>query len=210
MKFYDCAIAPSPRRVRMFLAEKSQSLETIQIDLMAGENLQPEFLEINPRGVVPVLILDDGTRIDESAAICTYLEALYPEPPLMGTDAKSKAVIDSRNRHMEADGFRCVAEALRNSAPAFATRGLAGVTAPVPAIPALAERGVAGIARYFDLLESYLANSPFIAGDQFSIADITALCVVDFAGWVKQTVPESHRHTLRWYQAVSSRPSAKA
>ncbi len=210
MKFYDCAIAPSPRRVRIFLAEKGLSLDTVQIDLMTGENLKPEFLEVNPRGIVPVLQLDDGTCIDESFSICRYIEEMHPHPPLMGTDAKSRAVIDSRNRHMEADGFRTVAEAFRNSTPSFAKRGLAGVAAEVPAIPALAERGFAGIARFFDQLEGYLSQSEFIAGNQFSIADITALCVVDFAGWVKQAVPERHAHARRWHAAVSARPSAKA
>ena len=210
MKFYDCAIAPSPRRVRIFLAEKGLSLDTVQIDLMTGENLKPEFLKVNPRGIVPVLQLDDGTRIDESFSICRYIEEMRPHPPLMGTDAKSRAVIDSRNRHMEADGFRAVAEAFRNSAPSFAKRGLAGVAAEVPAIPALAERGFAGIARFFDQLEGYLSQSEFVVGDQFSIADITALCVVDFAGWVKQAVPEQHARTRRWHQTGSARPSAKA
>ena len=115
MKFFDCAIAPSPRRVRIFLAEKGLSLETVQVDLMSGDNLKPDFLKVNPRGVVPVLQLEDGTCIDETAAICRYLEEMRPDPPLLGTNAKSRAVIDSRNRHMEGDGFRCVAEAFRNS-----------------------------------------------------------------------------------------------
>ena len=193
-----------------FLAEKRVSLEMIQVDLMAGENLTPDFLKVNPRGILPVLLLDDGTCIDEVVAVCRYLEETHSEPRLMGTDAKSKAVIESRNRHMEIDGFLSVADALRNSAPPFAKRGLARVAAEVQAIPALVERGIAGIGRYFDLLERYLSQSRYVAGDQFTIADITALCVVDFAGWVKQSVPAHHAHTLRWYQEVSSRPSAKA
>jgi glutathione S-transferase len=210
MKFYDCAIAPSPRRVRIFIAEKGLNIETIQIDLMTGENLKPHFREINPRGVVPVLELDDGTTIDESVSICRYLEDLYPDPPLMGTNPKSRAIIDSRTRHMEWDGFLSVANAFRNSAPAFAKRGLPGVVDEVLAIPALVDRGIAGISRFFDLLESYLSSSRYIAGDGYSIADITALCVVDFAGWVKQSMPTGHAHTRRWYEEVSSRPSAKA
>lgn len=210
MKFYDCTIAPSPRRVRIFLAEKGLSPETVQVDLIGGENLKPEFQEVNPRGLVPVLQLDDGTCIDEVVAICRYLEDTHPEPRLMGTDAKSKALIESRNRHMEIDGFLSVANAFRNSSPAFAKRGLPGLTVEVPAIPALVERGVAGIGRFFDMLEAYLSKTEYVAGNSFTIADITALCVIDFAGWVKQSVPDHHRHTQRWYQAVSSRPSAKA
>lgn len=209
MKFYDCKMAPSPRRVRIFLAEKGVTLDTVQIDLMTGENLKPEFLRINPRGTVPVLQLDDGTCIDETVPICRYIEELHPNPPLMGTDARSRAVIATRTRHIEWDGFLPGAEAFRNATPAFADRGIPGVTG-VPAIPELAKRGLAGLGRFFDRLDAMLADSEFVAGDQFSIADITGLCVVDFARWVKLSVPESHQHTRRWYQQVSSRPSAKA
>jgi glutathione S-transferase len=210
VKFYDCTIAPSPRRVRIFLAEKGVRIETVQVDLMTAENLNPSFLAINPRGVVPVLELDDGTRIDEAVSICRYIEDTHPEPPLMGTDPKSRALIDSRTRHMEFDGFLAVANVFRNSTPGFAKRGLPGITEEVPAIPALVDRGFAGITRYFGMLERYLEDSEYIAGDRFTIADITALCVVDFAGWVKRSIPADHVRTKRWHEAVSSRPSAKA
>ncbi|MGQ0530301.1 MAG: glutathione S-transferase family protein [Panacagrimonas sp.] len=202
-------MAPSPRRVRIFLAEKGVTLETVQVDLMNGENLKPDFLRISPRGTVPVLLLDDGTCIDETVPICRYIEELYPDPPLMGTDARSRALIATRVRHIEWDGFLPGAEAFRNASPAFADRGIPGVTG-VPAIPELAKRGRAGLSRFFGRLEAMLTDSDFIAGDQFSIADITGLCVVDFARWVKLGVPESHTHTRRWYEQVSSRPSAKA
>ena len=209
MKFYDCTVAPSPRRVRIFMAEKGIQIETVQVDLLGGENLTSEFRKINPRGVVPVLELDDGTCIDETFPICRYLEELYPEPCLMGHDAKSRALIDSRSRHMEWDGFLAGAEAFRNSTPGFADRGIPGQTG-VPAIPLLAERGRAGMLRFFDQLESLLSESPYVAGDRYSIADITAMCVVDFAGWVKLALPESHANARKWYGSVSSRPSAKA
>ncbi len=210
MKFYDCRIAPSPRRVRMFLAEKGIEIETVEVDLIAGENLGAAFLNISPRGMVPSLQLDDGTCIDEAVAICRYIEELHPEPCLMGRDARSRAIIESRNRHMEIDGFLPASEAFRNSAPVFAERGLPGVTDKVAAIPQLAERGIAGIRRYFDRLERALSTQQFVAGNEFSIADITALCVVDFAGWVKEKIPDTHVHAKRWYAAVSARPSAKA
>jgi glutathione S-transferase len=209
MKFYDCTMAPSPRRVRIFMAEKGAKIETVQVDLMTGENLKPEFLKINPRGVVPVLQLDDGTCIDETVPICRYIEELYPDPPLMGTDAKSRAVIASRTRHMEWDGFLRCAEAFRNSTPAFADRGIPGVTG-VPAIPALAERGRAGIQRFLSTLDADLGRSEFVAGDRYTIADITALCVIDFAGWMKIKPTDSHPNVQRWYRSVSSRPSAAA
>ncbi len=210
MKLYDCKIAPSPRRVRIFLAEKGMEIEKVEVDLLGGENLKPPFLKINPRGLVPTLQLDDGTAIDEAVAICRYIEETHPTPPLMGTDAKSRAIIESRNRHMEFDGFLAVAEAFRNSAPAFAKRGLQGVTEEVPAIPQLAERGLAGIRRFYESLEKWLGGHAYIAGDAFTIADITALCVVDFAGWVKRPIPEGNVNTRRWYTTVASRPSAAA
>lgn len=210
MKLYDCRIAPSPRRVRIFLAEKGVEIETVEVDLIGAENLQPAFLAVNPRGLVPTLQLDDGACIDETVAICRYIEELHPQPPLMGRDARSRAVIESRNRHMEIDGFCSVADAFRNSAPAFAKRGLQGVCEEVAAIPQLAERGRAGIRRFYDRLDAYLAEHAFVAGPEFSIADITALCVVDFAGWVKQGIPETHANLRRWYEQVASRPSAGA
>lgn len=210
MKLYDCKIAPSPRRVRIFAAEKGIQLDFVEVDLINGENIKPEFLKINPRGVVPVLELDDGTRIDEAVAICRYLEALHPNPPLMGTDARAQAIVESRNRHMELDGFVSVVNVFRNSVPGFAKRGLPGVADEVPAIPALVERGIGGVGRFFGMLESYLSKSSFVAGDAFSIADITALTVVDFAQWVQQTIPEGHTHTRRWYDIVAARPSSKA
>ena len=210
MKFYDCTPAPSPRRVRIFLAEKGIELETVQVDLMNAENLGAEYRKINPRGLVPTLQLDDGSCIDESMAICRYFEETHPEPPLFGTDAKSRAVIESVNRCMEMEGLQSVADAFRNTAPSFAKRGLQGVDEDVPAIPALAERGLGGIRRYFDRLETLLADHAFVAGDQFSVADSTAMVTVDFAGWVKQRVPQGNANTQRWYAAVSARPSAKA
>lgn len=210
MKFYDCQIAPSPRRVRIFFAEKGIKVETIEVDLLAGANLEPDFLEVNPRGLVPTLVLDDGTAIDEVVAICRYIEETNPGPPLLGTDPLSRAVIESRNRHMEIDGFISVAEMFRNSTPVFSKRGLPGIIEEIPAIPQLVDRGRAGIARFFQRLNSYLSQTAYVAGNSFSIADITALCVVDFAGWVKQFVPEQHIHTRRWYDEISKRPSAKA
>lgn len=210
MKLYDCTIAPSPRRVRIFAAEKGIALDKVEVDLLGAENLKPAYLTINPRGLVPALQLDDGTVIDEAWSICRYLEELYPEPNLMGTDAKSRAVIDSRNRHMEMDGFLPAAEAFRNSAPPFAKRGLQGITEEVPAIPQLVDRGMAGIRRFFETLNRDLGKSEFVAGPRFTIADITAMCVVDFVKWVKQEIPQGHAHTRRWYASVSARPSAKA
>ena len=209
MKLYDCQIAPNPRRVRIFLAEKGVESERVELNIAEGDNLKPDFLAINPRGLLPTLVLDDGTVLDECVAISRWVEETWPNPPLMGTNARDKAFIESRNRHMEIDGFMSVAEIFRNSHPSFRDRGLPGLSA-VPAIPQLVDRGRAGIARFFERLNSDLGQHPFVAGDQFSIADITALSVVDFAGWVKEKVPQHHVNTHRWYEAVSKRPSAAA
>ncbi len=210
MKLYDCKMAPNPRRVRIFLAEKGVTIPTVEVSIIDGENLKPEYLRVNPRGLLPVLELDDGTRLDETVAICRYIEELHPQPSLMGVKPLEKAVIESWQRHMEFDGLSAVSEVLRNSFPAFSSRGLPGVTKPVPAIPALVERGTASVKRFYERLEQRLGETEFIAGERFSIADITALCVVDVAGRIKMSIPEENKNSQRWYAAVSSRPSAAA
>jgi glutathione S-transferase len=210
MKLYDYEKAPNPRRVRIFLAEKGITVPRVQVDIVTGENLTPSFLAINPRGVLPVLELDDGTLIDESIAICRYFEELQPDPPLFGTDPKSKAVIESWQRHIEFDGLAQIADAYRNSSPLFAQRVLPGNVGRVDAIPALVERGKAGTLRFFKRLDDRLAASEYIAGNRYSVADITALVACGFARWIKVSIPEDHVHLLRWHALVSARPSSSA
>lgn len=210
MKLYDCGMAPNPRRARIFIAEKGLEIPRIEVDLIGGENLQPAFQAINPRGLVPTLELDDGTRIDEVVSICRYLEELHPSPPLLGTTAVERALVDSRQRQMEFEGMIGVSEIFRNSHPAFAQRSLPGVAESVKAVPELVERGRQTLTRFFAALERYLSRSEFVVGARYTLADITALCAIDFAGWVEIGVPPQHVHTQRWYAAVSSRPSAKA
>lgn len=207
MKFYDCATAPSPRRARIFLAEKGMDVEHVEVDLRNGEHLTPEFQKINPACGVPVLELDDGTFIAESTAICRYIEEIQPEPPLMGVDAKDKGLVAMWDRRMEFDGFLAVSEAFRNRAKGFKGRALVGV-AGVEQIPELAERGQARLQRFFDDLDRRLGESEFIAGPRFTVADITALCTVDFSGWLKLGFSEGHTNGRRWHEAVSARPSA--
>ena len=209
MKLYEYTMAPNPRRVRIFLAEKGVEIDTVQVDIPSGENLAAEFRAINPRSLLPTLVLDDGTVIDESVAICRYIEELHPEPPLMGTDAQSKAVIESAQRHMEWDGLLSVAEAFRNANPAFRDRGISG-SEGVPAIEALVDRGRASTLRFFAALNDTLGESEYVAGDTFSIADITAFCVVDFAKWIQIRAGDEHPHLNRWYAGVKARPSAQA
>ena len=209
MKLYEYTMAPNPRRVRIFLAEKGVEIDTVQVDIPSGENLAPAFRAINPRSLLPTLVLDDGTVIDESVAICRYIEELHPEPPLMGTDAQSKAVIESAQRHMEWDGLLSVAEAFRNANPTFADRGISG-SEGVPAIEALVDRGRASTIRFLGALNDTLGTSEYVAGDALSIADITAFCVVDFAKWIQVRAGDEHPHLNRWYAKFKARPSAQA
>ena len=211
MKLYDSKLAPNPRRVRMFMAEKGIECETAQVDIIQGQNLSDDFLAINPRGVLPTLVLDDGTVLDESVAICRYLEEIQPQPPLMGTDPVSKAHIEARQRHMEFDGLMGAAEAFRNSFPGFANRGLPGNAGAVDAVPELVERGKNTVQRFYERLDQALAQSEFVAGNAFTIADITALCTVDFAaGAARVPIPDDCENLKRWHAAVSARTSAAA
>lgn len=209
MKLYDNSTAPSPRRVRIYLAEKGIEVPRVEVDLRNVEQHSGEFRKINPNCTVPVLELDDGTLINESLAICRYFEELCPDPPLMGVDARDKALVTMWDRRMELDGYLAASEGLRNWARGFKGRALTG-TAGVEQIPELAERGRARVERFFDLLEGRLAESEFIAGPRYTVADITALCTVDFAGWMKLYLPDAHANARRWHDAVSVRPSAKA
>ena len=214
MKLYDTKLAPNPRRVRIFMAEKGITCETEQVDIVKGENLEEAYLAVNPRGLVPTLVLDDGTVLDESAAICRYLEETHPEPPLMGTGALGKAQVEARQRHMEFDGLLGAAGGggrhSANAFPLFSSRGLAG-SSGVEAIPALVERGTNTVLQFYRRLNEDLADSAFVAGDSFSFADITALCVVDFAtGAARIGVPDDCENLKRWHAEVSARPSAAA
>ncbi len=211
MKLYDSKMAPNPRRVRIFMAEKGIDCENEQLDIVKGENLQEEFLSINPRGMLPTLVLDDGTVIDETVAICRYIEETNPEPALMGTDAVNKAHVEARQRHMEWDGLLGAMDAFRNAFPGFKERGLGGSVGTVNAIPELVDRGKASLNRFYNNLDATLATQKYIAGDDFTIADITALCTIDFAsGAARAPMPENLSNLQRWYEEVSNRPSAKA
>lgn len=209
MRLYDSPAAPSPRRVRIFLAEKRMEVLRAPVDLRAREQFAPAFRAINPSCTVPVLELDDGTYLCESMAICRYLEARQPEPSLFGRNAKEQGMVEMWNRRVELEGYLPAADVLRNTSPAFADRALPGVPEGVPQIPALAGRGRATLARLYRKLEEQLAANEFIAGG-YSVADITALVTVDFAARLGVRLPDDARHLRRWYEAVSGRPSATA
>ena len=207
MKFYDCLSAPSPRRVRMFLAEKGITLDTVQVDLGAGEHLNDAFRSINPHRTVPVLELDDGTRLLDSNSISLYLDEIFPQLNLTGRDAKERAVIAMWQRELDLNGFGAVAECFRNSTKGLRNRALTG---PVnyEQIPALAERGRLRVRHFFSNLNRTLQDSEFIAGDRFTVADITAFVAVEFARAVKESVPDDTVHLTRWRDAIRARPSS--
>jgi glutathione S-transferase len=203
---YDCATAPSPRRARILLAEKGVEYETVQVDLRNGEQLGEAYRKINPQCTVPALRTEEGLLLTDNAAIAAYLEARYPQPPLLGTTPQEKAEIASWNWRVEFEGLLAIAEAMRNSAPTMANRALTG---PVnyAQIPELAQRGLARVEQFFVALNERLAGRDHVATDRFSLADITAVVAVDFARVVKVKPGEQHPHLQRWRAALAERPS---
>jgi len=210
MKLYDAAWAPNPRKVRVYLAEKGIDVPRVAIDMRAAEHLQPDYLAINPRGLLPTLQLDDGEVIDDSVAICRYLEALNPAPSLFGQTPLAIARIDRWTRYVEQDGYAAAVYALRNAAPAFADRAVAGAWPPMPQLPGLVDRARAMWAVFLDRLDARLGDSEWIAGADYSFADITALVTIDFAKAANLAVDDAHANVLRWHAAASARPSAAA
>ena len=207
MKLYTWGPAPNPRRVRMFLAEKGLELDVE--DVGDGAVLKPEFLAKNPHRMVPALELDDGTMIGEAPAICRYLEGLHPEPRMFGANPRQAALIDMWERKCEFECLQAAAEVFRNVLPAFVNRGMGGYAVAIPQIPALIERGTTRVHHFCSKLDSELAQRQFIAGDSFSMADITGLCALDFAKRARVSIPEECTHVLRWHAELSARPSAK-
>lgn len=208
---YDCSTAPSPRRARIFLREKGVPYQTVEVDLRSGEQFSPAYRAINPHCTVPALHIHDGSEagvvLTDNAAIAAYLEARFPEPPLMGVTPSEKAAIASWHWRAEFEGLLAVAEALRNSSPAMANRALPGPT-DYAQIPQLAERGVARLGQFLQALNAQLEGRLFVAARQFSIADITALVAVDFARIVKvKPTEETHPHLLRWRAEMGKRQS---
>jgi glutathione S-transferase len=194
MKLYDSQMAPNPRRVRIFLAEKGVTVPTVQVDIGKAENRQPAFLAKNPMAGVPVLELDDG--------ICRYFEELHPAPPLFGTDAKDRAQVEMWQRRMEHEVLMNVAGSFRNTHDFFKGR--------IEQVPAWGEACKRAAAKRFEWLDGELAARPFVAGDRYTIADITALCGIDFGRVTGIRIAPEQKNLARWHEAVSARPSASA
>ena len=202
MKIYDFTLAPSPRRVRIFLAEKGIDLELVQVDIMRNANRTPEFYLKNPLGSLPILELDDGSYLSESVAICRYFEEMQPDPPLFGVGARERALVEMWNRRIELGIFAPVGHVWSHLSEVAIGRGRRilefGEIQKRAAIDRIA------------WLDTELENREFVAGDKFSIADITTLCMIDFARTVDIRIQPDQANLARWHSKVSSRPSAKA
>ncbi|MGR8947016.1 MAG: glutathione S-transferase family protein [Gammaproteobacteria bacterium] len=208
MKLFDWAPAPNPRRVRIFLLEKEIEIPIVDV---AGENFQlsSAYKQRYPEAMVPMLELDDGTQIGEAMAICRYLESLYPSNPLMGKNPVDAANIDMWERRAWEQGMMPCSDVFRNTVPEFADRSLAGRHVPLPQISELVDRGKRNMTLFFDKLNQRLEGREFIASDCYTVADITALTVIDFAKMADLELAAEYTNLLRWYEQVSSRPSAK-
>ena len=210
MKLYDFKMAPNPQRVNMFLAEKGVEIPTVEINTRERAQFSDSYMAINAVSQVPTLELDDGTCIAETMAICRYIEELHPEPALFGSDAKQKALIEMWSRRAEFMGYLAAADMLRNSSPAFEDRGLPGVSGGVPQIGELIERGRAALGRFFAHFDDRLGAERFVAGDAFSVADITTFVTIRFAARVEVEPPAACANLARWLADVGARPSAAA
>lgn len=203
MKIIETRTAPNPRRVRIFLAEKGIEIPYEQMPLTVETINEPQFRALNPVGRVPVLVLDDGTAISESIAICRYFEAIQPDPPLFGVGAVGQAMVEMWNRRIEHHLLLHVAQAFRHLHPRMAAR-------EVPQVTEWGEANKPKAQEQFVIMDRTLADRPFIAGDDYSVADITLLVAIDFAKDARIDWPEGLDNLARWYGEVSARPSAAA
>ena len=210
MRLYDAVWAPNPRRVRMYLAEKGITVERRMVDLAAAENLREPFLTLNPRGTVPVLELDDGQCIADSVAICRFLEALHPDPPLFGRTPLEIARIEYWTRKIEAEGYAGVVYAFRNRNKHMTDRALSGFWPPVPQLPELVMRGQNMWGWFVEMLDEHLEGREWIVGESYSFADLTALMTVDFAKATRLSNGDLPPALAAWHARVSARPSATA
>jgi len=203
MKLYDAGRAPNPRRVRVFLAEKGVTVPVVSIDLARLEHKAPAYVAVNPLQRTPALELDDGTVITESIAICRYFEEMHPDPPLFGTAPLDKARIEMWQRRLEFGLLGTVAAVFRHLHPAMAEM-------EVPQVAAWGETNKPRVIEFLRFLDGELADRRFIAGDRFSIADITGLVGLDFMKPAKLSLPDELANVRRWHAELAARPSAQA
>lgn len=202
MKLYDSTIAPNPRRVRIFLAEKGITVPLEQVDIRAGVNRQPEFLAKNPMGGLPVLELDDGSCIAESLVICEYFEDRHPEPPLLGRTPEEKAEARMWERRMELEVMGPLLGAFRHGSAFFKGR--------ITQVPEMVEPSRAAARKRLAWVDELLGTREFVVGNRYTIADITLFCTIDFGGMVGEGYESSLTNLTRWHEAMKARPSATA
>ncbi|MEL6831240.1 MAG: glutathione S-transferase family protein [Pseudomonadota bacterium] len=201
MKLHTYPSAPNPRRVTIFAAEKDIALELVTVDILKGEQRSADFLQKNPSGKIPVLELEDGRCISESVAICRYLEAIKPEPNLFGRNPFELGHIEARNRQIELELWRDIGTSWVNGP-------VVGATGRFKQIPEAKEASDKRVTQYYVRLDEAFATSPFVAGERFTVADISLLTAVDFASAMVGLKPDEDLENLyRWHASVSSRPS---
>ncbi|ARN72778.1 glutathione S-transferase family protein [Oceanicoccus sagamiensis] len=201
MKLYTFEIAPNPRRLKLFMQYKGIAIETETINIGEKEQFAESYKAINPSCTVPTLVLDDGSTLIDVISACLYLESVYPDKPLLGSSPLEQAQIVGWDHKIFVEGLTAVAEMLRNRGEFFQGRGLPG-GAEVEQIPALIERGQKRLQAFFQVLEANLAERDYLVGDGISLADIDAFVLCDFAGWVKESIPEDCTQLQSWYQRV--------
>lgn len=210
MKLYQSSASPNSRRVRIFIAEKQLQIDVVPVNLAEKEQFSETYRAINARSMVPALLLDDGTAIAEVPAILRYLEETHPAHPLLGTTPKEKALVTMWERRAELDGFAAVMEAVRNTVAGLKGRALAGPHA-YEQIAELAERSKLRVQNFYQDFDERLRLVAYVAGEHFSVADITAMVAVDFAiGALSLPVPPELTALRAWHEKVAARASAKA
>jgi glutathione S-transferase len=210
MKLYDFGPAANAKRVRMFLAEKGIEIPIVEVQVRDGALFEEPYRTMNPFAVVPFLELDDGTVIGESMAICKYLEELHPEPTLLGRDARERALIEMWNRRLEIDGLMPMIHAVRNTNPLFAGRVVPGTRTDLAQLPEIVERGKAMLMILLERIDPILKDNAFIAGERFSIADITGFFMMNASKVLDVPFAERFPNVARWHADLASRPSAEA
>ena len=203
MKLYTFDAAPNPRRVNLFLGYKGIQMPSQQINLREGQQFSSDYRAVNPRCTVPALRLDDGTVLCDAIAICWYLESRFPRKPLLGSEPLLQAQVLSWDAYIFSDAFLPVAEALRNRSEAFKDRAVPG-PGRVSQIPELEARGRQRVQLFWQYLDEYLNGREYLVGNAITMADIDAFVVVDFAGWIKERVPESRSRVQAWYQRIKA------
>jgi glutathione S-transferase len=207
MKLYDFGPAANAQRVRVFLKEKGLEVPMVELNVRDDDQFVEPFTSMNPFHCVPFLELDDGTVIAESMSICRYLEELHPEPALFGRSAEERAIIDMWMRRVELDGFIPMLHAVRNHVPMFEGRVVPGTRTSLPQLPEMVQRGKEMMLIFLDRIDPHLAGNRFLAGDDFSAADITGFFTVRMTKVLEMDISASHQNVTRWFDEVSSRPA---